>query len=501
MPPRRRPGPHERPPRLIGIIRVSREGGRGEQLLSPDLQRTAIQEHAARNGRQVVDWVEAIDESGSRSRSAWWPRLDSVIERVEAGEVDGVVAWKYSRFARNRAKWAVAVDRIERAGGVIESATEPVDATTSAGKFQRGVLAEVNAFFADQVGDQWRDVHRNRFERGLTPTGGERFGYRYDTERRLHVPDDVTGPVLAEVYRRYVAGESFYSLIRWLNESGIQTPGGYSKRGPGPWTDRTLRRVLDSGFAAGIVTMHDEQRPGAHEALIDAELWSQYQASRAGRRGHRGSERSQYLLSGLLRCVHQLEDGTTCGSTMNAGQFGHARAPKYRCKAAVQTGRHAGGYVTAAHVEREVRDWVEGLAQEIEGEAAKIPAPSRRDETPRLEKAIAELRAELVAVTRKNSRGLVPDDAYEAARDEINAEIAGLEARRLVAVAELARPDYGSIARRLSENWETLAVEHRRAMLRQLLARVEVEPGHVELVDGWWRSRVVPVPIWGDRRD
>lgn len=487
------------PRRLIGIIRVSREGGRGEQLLSPDLQRAAIREHAARQGREVVDWVEAIDESGSRSRSAWWPRLDSVIERVEAGEVDGVVAWKFSRFARNRAKWAVAVDRIEKAGGVIESATEPVDATTSAGKFQRGVLAEVNAFFADQVGDQWKDVHRNRFERGLTPTGGERFGYRYDTSLRLHVPDEVTGPVLVETYRRYVAGESFYSLIRWLNGKGIQTPGGYSKRGPGPWSDRTLRRVLDSGFAAGIVTMHDEQRPGAHEALIDPELWSQYQASRAGRRVHRGSERSQYLLSGLLRCAHLLEDGTTCGSTMNAGQFGHARAPKYRCKASVQAGRHTGGYVTAAYVERQVREWVDEIAEDIEGETVKVPVPARRDEAPALEKAIQELRAELVAVTRKNGKGIVPDDAYEAARDEINAEITALEARRLAAVAELTRPDYRAIARDLSGDWETLPVEHRRAMLRQLAERVEVEPGRVELVDGWWRSRVRVAPLWGDR--
>lgn len=487
------------PQRLIGIIRVSREGGRGEQLLSPDLQRAAIREHAARQGREIVDWVEAIDESGSRSRSAWWPRLDSVIERVEAGEVDGVVAWKFSRFARHRAKWAVAVDRIEKVGGLIESATEPVDATTSAGKFQRGVLAEVNAFFADQVGDQWRDVHRNRFERGLTPTGGERFGYRYDTEKRLHVPDDVTGPILTEAYQRYVAGESFYALIRWLNSKSILTPGGYSKRGPGPWSDRTLRRVLDSGFAAGIVTMHDEQRPGAHEALIDPDLWSQYQASRAGRRGHRGSERSQYNLSGLMRCVFKLEDGSICGATMNAGQFGHDRIPKYRCKAAVQMARHTGGYVMAPYVEREVRAWVDGIAEGIEGEAAKIPAPARRDETPALEKAVSELRAELVSVTRKNGKGIVPDDAYEAARDEINAEITALEARRLAVVAELARPDYGAIARRLCDEWETLAVEHRRAMLRELIARVEVEPGRVEFVDGWWRSRVRVVPVWGDR--
>jgi site-specific DNA recombinase len=486
------------PRRLIGIIRVSREGGRGEQLLSPDLQRASIREHAARQGREVVDWVEAIDESGSRSRSAWWPRLDSVIERVEAGEVDGVVAWKFSRFARHRAKWAVAVDRIEKVGGLIESATEPVDATTSAGKFQRGVLAEVNAFFADQVGDQWKDVHRNRFERGLTPTGGGRFGYRYDTEQRLHVPDEVTGPILAEAYQRYIAGESVYALVGWLKDKGMVTVGGYGKSGPGPWSDRTLRRVLDSGFAAGIVTMHGEQRPGAHEALIDEATWLEYQAARNSRRVSRSSERSQYNLSGLVWCVLKLEDGSQCESRMNAGQFGHARTPKYRCKAGHEQRRHVGGYVTATFVEQEVRDWVDGIAQDIEGAVAQIPAPKRRDETPRFEKAIKDLRAELVAVTRKNSKGIVPDDAYTIVRDEINTEIEQLEARRLQAVAELSRPDYRAIARRLSENWETLPVEHRRGMLRQLITRVEVEPGHVELVDGWWRSRVQVVPLWGD---
>lgn len=101
-------------------------------------------------------------------------------------------------------------------------------------------------------------------------------------------------------------------------------------------------------------------------------------------------------------------------------------------------------------------------------------------------------------MTRKNSKGIVSDDAYTIVRDEINAEITELEARRLEAVAELTRPDYKAIARRLSENWEMLPVEHRRGMLRQLIARVEVEPGRIELVDGWWRSRVQVVPLRGD---
>ncbi len=133
------------PRRVIGGIRVSKKR---DDMTSPDLQRAAIETYAATHGYLVVDWVEGVDDSGSQRSSSWWRKLDRAVDRVEAGEVDGIIVWKFSRTARHRLKWAVALDRIESAGGVLESATEQFDTTTSAGRFARGMIAEMNAFEA-----------------------------------------------------------------------------------------------------------------------------------------------------------------------------------------------------------------------------------------------------------------------------------------------------------------------------------------------------------------
>jgi hypothetical protein len=90
-------------PRALGLVRVSKER---DGMISPEVQRVAISDYAAARGYEITGWLEGIDESGSRARSAWWPRLDQAVAAVEAGEYDVILVWKYSRVARHRLRWA-----------------------------------------------------------------------------------------------------------------------------------------------------------------------------------------------------------------------------------------------------------------------------------------------------------------------------------------------------------------------------------------------------------
>ncbi|MCW2542817.1 MAG: hypothetical protein JWM40_369, partial [Frankiales bacterium] len=64
------------PPRALGMIRVSKER---DGMMSPDVQRAAILDYAHQRGYVIVDWLEGIDQSGSRAKSAWWPRLEQAV--------------------------------------------------------------------------------------------------------------------------------------------------------------------------------------------------------------------------------------------------------------------------------------------------------------------------------------------------------------------------------------------------------------------------------------
>lgn len=471
----------EAAPRVLGLVRVSKER---DGMVSPEVQRTAITDYSAHRGYEITGWLEGLDESGSRARSAWWPRLDQAVASVEAGEYDVIVVWKFSRTARHRLRWAVALDRVEQAGGRIESATEQVDVTTSTGRFTRGMLAELNAFEAERIGEVWKEVHARRVASGRPATGKPKWGYRYDLETKVHRPDPDQAPVLAEVYRRYVAGESFYQLVRWLNARGHRTLTG------GLWSDRTLRRVLDSGFAAGLFFARGTLHDGTHEAIIDRDLWQSYKDARARRRSVPARrERSQYVLSGLVRCAR-------CGKSMVAGQFGDHRQPKYRCKTGKEQGPEAcaGGYVMAALLERVVLDKLEDLAKDVEKRraarlAVRATQTALRGDARVLARQVHRAEDALGRLAVQHAETPLPATVYRSAYDDLSSQLETLRAELEQVERDRRRTDVNprALAAQLLEEWEETPVGQRRELLGQLVREVRVQTG---------RPRAIVEVVW-----
>lgn len=455
-------------PRALGLVRVSREGGRGERLLSPDIQRAAIEEYCDRRGYDVVDYVIAIDESGSRKKSSWWARLDQTIERVEAGQVDVIVAWEFSRAARNRLRWAVALDRVESAGGRLESATEPVDTTTAAGRFQRGMLAEMHAYKAEQIGEAWKEVHRNRVARGLPPTGGARFGYQLVDG--THQPDPETGPVLAELYRRAVRGDSLMSLAEWMNDTGIHTTAG------GTWTRSRIRPILDSGFGAGRIAFGGEYLPGAHQPVVDDDTWAEYlQARQTPSRPAQNAAR--YPLTGLLVCGD-------CGSGMSittrtvAGRteqiYGCNRYQRHR----------VGRYVTTKRTR--IEEWVKVELQVFAADLARATearAKLRARRTASVNDAgviarkVEQLDRKIQRAVDGWTSGLLTDDEYQSAVGRYRDDRQKLLQRRAVLHQDANTDDRAvEIAASLVTDWERMRPAALRSLLAVLIESVTVTP-------------------------
>lgn len=494
MPARLRPVP-DAPPRAVGLVRVSKVGDRGEDLISPDLQRTAIEDHCARRGYVLDRWVEGIDESGSQRRSKWWARLDECVALVEASDADVLVVWRFDRTSRQRLRWAVAIDRVEVAGGLLESATEPLDTSTASGRLARGMLAEMAAYRAEEIGGVWREVHARRTRAGLPANGKPRFGYRYVDG--IHRPDPELAPVLAQLYRRYIAGESIYALITWLNAEGVRTVPGYGRGGKGgPWGQTTLRRVLDGGFGAGLLTVRGEQVRGIHEPVIDEATWAAFQAARDRRRQHRRSERATYLLTGLgvLHCAYPLPDGP-CGSGMGGGRFGGAQRACYRCNAVTAQQRHSGGYVVMDAVDTAVREWVERLAssdaRSADAEAlAAARATRRKVDAERLARELGDVEQALVRLVADRARERdVPASVWEAARLELVTQREQVAARLRAARAESVTGEPARVAAQLAADWDEAPLEQLRGGLRELLGRVDVVPGRprgeVRIIGRW----------------
>lgn len=522
--------PHAGEP-FIGYIRVSTWR---EEKISPELQRTAIEAWARRTGARIVGWIEDLDMTGRNFKR----KIMRGIEAVERRDARGIAVWKYNRFGRNDLGIAINLARLEKIGGQLQSATEEIDASTAVGKFNRSILFDLAVFESDRAGEQWKEAHAHRRALQLPATGRGRFGYIWHP-RRVPDPENLGEWILQEewyqvheqhapyaetAYDRKVNGSGFNGLVHWYNGEGLRTSRG------GLWYVSSLARYMDSGFAAGLLRIHDPACkcaftenngcannrwifiPGAHEPIISWDLWEAYQKHRQEtKKTPPRARKATYTLTGLVRhglCRHHLSHASDSGRHDGKNVRGHyliCSQYKHRSKEACPQNINA----RRVDVEAEVLKW---LTKEAAPAIDAAPATEQAavaviDERAVAARERARLQAELSKIDKAIDRlvtdyALDPDkypaDSFARVRDQltgkkgsITAELNKIAEVEAAPTAESLRP----IVVGLVAEWHTLLVGEKNALLKQVARRVVVSYAD----DGKKRNRGIIVqvhPTW-----
>lgn len=467
---------------MLGYVRVSRAR---EEMISPDIQRMRIQQWAAQNGRVLVDWLEDLNRTG---REFGKRQVEAGIARVATGAVAEIGVYRYDRWGRNTVESLANIAKVEQAGGRVVSATEPFDAETAIGRYTRTNALALAQMQSDIISENWRDAIAHRRRRGVPHSGQARFGYTYEGDGN-YTPDPVTGPLLAGLYQRYVAGVTHNSLARELSAAGYRTSRGQ------PWIQDTVRDMLDSGFGAGLLVTNTfrpagapkpvrEYLPGSHEPVIDAATWEAYRARRATVAARPARlRRATYRLSGLLRCWHC---GAPCVHTSNKGRGYTGRT------IVCNTHRHTGGcvplYRDRREVERLVAEWLREQATVADTEFVRREAAARRRvkraarDREHLEQEHKAAEAKLLKLTDGWLSGVVPELAYPELRDKLTARLRELEE----ALAAPPEPEVPVAAiKGIAEAWEALEPGPANEALRRLVSAVRVGRETVEVIPRW----------------
>lgn len=515
----------------IGYIRVSTWR---EEKISPELQRTAIEAWARRTHKRIVGWIEDLDMTGRNFKR----KIMKGIEAVERHEANGIAVWKYNRFGRNDLGIAVNLARLEKIGGQLQSATEDIDASTAVGKFNRSILFDLAVFESDRAGEQWKEAHAHRRAMQLPATGRGRFGYIWHP-RRIPDPDrlgewilqeewyqvhEQHAPYMDTAYERKVNGSGFNNLVHWYNGEGLRNTRG------GLWYVSGLARYMDSGFAAGLLRIHNPKCkcafgetgrcannqyvyvPGAHDPIISWDLWEAYQKHRTEtKKTPPRARKATYALTGLTRhnlCRHHLSAASDSGRHDGKNVRGHyliCGQYKHRGKEACPQNINA----RRLDVEAEVFKW---LAREAAPSIDAAPATEQAavaviDERAAAARERARLQAELAKIDKALDRLVTdyaldpdkyPDDSFARVRDQFTGKKSSITAE-LNKLAEVENAptaeDFQSIVVGLVEEWDTLLVEEKNALLKQVVRRIVV--GYAD--DGKKRNRGIVVevhPIW-----
>ena len=159
--------------KLDGYVRVSRVGGReGEGYIAPDDQRQAIEAYAGELGGEIVAWHDDQDYSGGNTER---PGFQAALERIRAGESEGIVVKRIDRFARSVPDGSAIVREIVDLGAVFASCDERIDPRTDEGTYMLNSFFNNAELFLNRIKSGWvvaktravaRDVHI-----GPTPIG------------------------------------------------------------------------------------------------------------------------------------------------------------------------------------------------------------------------------------------------------------------------------------------------------------------------------------------
>lgn len=274
------------------------------QVLSIDSQITELRELAHKLNLSII---EPVYKESQSAKEPGRPEFDELMQRVLAGEAQGIVCWKLDRLARNPIDGGKVIWAIKQSG---------IDIITPSQTFNQqneNTLLMYMEFGVAQkfVDDLSKNVKRGlntKAEKGWLPSGAK-AGYMNDkfaekgSKTILSDPDRF--PLIRKAWDAMLTGTySVIEILRLLNnEWGYQTPK-HKRIGGKPMSRSQIYKTLTDPFYYGefeYPTGSGIWRQGKHEPMITRDEFDKVQRL-LGRKGRPRPRTRSFDYTGLLEC-------------------------------------------------------------------------------------------------------------------------------------------------------------------------------------------------------
>ncbi|MFC6286665.1 recombinase family protein [Nocardioides sp. GCM10027113] len=286
----------------------------GNQPFSLDAQEQRLLPYvASQPGWTVVgDYVERASAKDVDGR----PELQRLLADAERGRFDLVLVARIDRWSRSLIDLLDTVDHLAGHGVGFHSATEHFDTATPLGTLLLQMLGMFAQFERSMIIDRIQRGNAAKIAKGIPLTSRVGYGLAVDAEGRI-TSDPATIGVVRRIFDEYVNQQrGARAIANGLNDNAVPGPGA---RG---WSQSSVAKVLRNRAFVGEVRHLTTWHPGAHEALIDPDLFEQAQAIadlRSTDAAAASTRRGEFVLTGTIRCGRC--DGSYVG-TSGTGRTG-----------------------------------------------------------------------------------------------------------------------------------------------------------------------------------
>jgi site-specific DNA recombinase len=371
--------------------------------------------------------------------------LQRALREAQAKRFDLLLVYRVDRLSRSVRGLAQVLEQLDQAGVAFRSASEPFDTSSSAGRMMVQMLGVFAEFERATIVERVIAGMERKAARGEWTGGSRPFGYRLDAGRRHLEPDETEAPLVREIFEGYAERlQGSAALAKWLSERGYRT------KKDRPFNPQAVLTILRNRAYLGEITYRGTSYPAPHEPLVDAGLFERAQAilrERGEDASLRRSNTSDYLLTGLLKCVR-------CGKRyIGACAHGNGgRYPYYVCFSRQRYGKKTceADSLPAEELEQAVLDQlVNVLEQEpllreaIDQAFADLDAarPKREAELKRIDAELRKLHETLDHYFRAFEQQTMPEQLCGRRIWELTKKLSQLEARREELAVDVDDPE------------------------------------------------------------
>ena len=362
-----------------------------KQALSIDAQINELREFAERERLGIV--AELIEKQSAKIPGR--PIFNAMLERIEAGEADGILAWHPDRLARNSVDGGRIIYLLDT--GMIKTLKFPTVRFESdpQGKFMLNMMFGQSKYYVDALSENTKRGLREKVRRGEYP-GPAPIGYINDYRTKRVFVDRERAPIVKEAFERYATGGETQETLRvFFGKHDIRSRTGKLLG------NTTISSLLSNPMFYGHFRYRGEVHEGKHEPIITKKLFDEVQAIVKERWRYSPKEKMARVpkaFMGLLRC-------STCGCAITAEiQKGHTY---YRCSKRSKTCQCFQPYVREEALDLQISallkpyslrsDWANEMLKRLNDEkkqstqTAKLMAGQKRAEIEKINLRLQKL--------------------------------------------------------------------------------------------------------------
>ncbi len=169
------------------------------------------------------------------------PAFQQMLEDMQAGKINYIVAYKLDRVTRSVRDLEVLISELEEHHCYLVCDRDDVNTSSANGRFFVRMLTVLSQLEIEIVSERTKFGLTGAIKSGHIP-GTCPLGYKRDTTKKM-VIDETTKDVVIRIFNLYLQGKSYQTIANILNAEKVLEPK--------KWDDSTIEKILNNKIYVG----------------------------------------------------------------------------------------------------------------------------------------------------------------------------------------------------------------------------------------------------------